>query len=86
MGLAARYLFLAQEGADGTTLGGTPKQRIADAFAATFDDPLTLADTLGNFRRTRRHVAELAGTARDWGVARRFLAVGVRQLRNTLRA
>lgn len=76
----------AQEGADGATVGGTPKQRIADAFAATFDDPATLADTLRDLRRTRRLVAELAGTAADWDVARRFLAVGVRQLRNTLRA
>jgi 2-polyprenyl-6-methoxyphenol hydroxylase-like FAD-dependent oxidoreductase len=86
MGLAARYLLLAQEGADGTTVGGTPKQRIADAFTATFDDPLTLADTLKDLRRTRRFVAELAGTTKDWDVARRFFAVGVRQLRNTLRA
>jgi hypothetical protein len=31
-------------------------------------------------------ILELAGTATDRDVARRFLAVGVRQLRNTLRA
>ena len=86
MGLPARYLLLAQEGADGATLGGTPKQRIADAFTATFDDPLTLADSLEDLRRTRRLVAELAGSTKDWEVARRLVAVGVRQLRNTLRA
>jgi len=84
MGLAARYLLLAQHGADGATIGGTPKQRIADAFAATFDDPSTLVDTLTDLRRTRRRVAELAGTTPDWDVAKRFFAVGARQLRNTL--
>lgn len=61
-------------------------QRIADAFTATFDDPIALADTLLDFGRTRRRVAEIAGTRPDWDVAKRFLAVGVRQLRNTLSA
>lgn len=86
MRLAARYLVLAQDGADGSTVGGTPRQRIADAFGATFDDPSTLVDTLGDLRRTRRRVAELAGGTADWRVAGRLLAVGARQLRNTLRA
>ena len=45
-----------------------------------------MVDTLEELRRTRRRVAEFAGTAMGWDVARRFLAVGARQLRNTLRA
>jgi len=86
MRLPARYLLLAQEGADGTTLGGTPKQRLADAFTATFDDPATMVDTLEELRRTRRLVAEIAGTAMGWDVTKRLFAIGARQLRNTLRA
>ena len=84
MGPAARYLFLAQEGADGTTVGGTPKQKLADAFAANFDDPIRLVDTLKSFSRTRRYVSEVMGTGSDWEVAKRFFAVGGRQLKNTL--
>lgn len=84
MGIAARYLLLAQEGADGSSVGGTAKQRLADAFAATFDDPMSLVDTLKNLGKTRRYVKEVVGSRIDWEVARRFLAVGGRQLRNTL--
>ena len=40
----------------------------------------------GNLRCTRRLVAELAGSTKDWELARRLFAVGVRQLCNTLRA
>ena len=86
MGPAARYLFLAQEGADGASLGGTPKQKIADAFAENFDDPRRLCDTLKSFSQTRRYVGDVLGSGSDWEVAKRLLAVGGRQLRNSLSA
>ena len=86
MGPAARYLFLAQHGADGTTPGGTPKQRIADAFGLAFDDPAELVDTLSDFARTRRWVSKVMGAATDWEVAKGFFTVGGRTLRNTLAA
>jgi Styrene monooxygenase A putative substrate binding domain len=84
MGPAARYMFLAQHGADGTTLGGTPKQQIADAFGQNFDDPAGLVDTLGDFGRTRRWVSKVMGAAADWEAAKGLVTVGGRQLRNTL--
>jgi hypothetical protein len=86
MGIAARYLFLAQQGADGSGVGATPKQRLADAFAATFDDPLTLVDTLADLGKTRSFVTEVMGTRSDWEVAKGLVGVAGRQLRNTLSA
>jgi hypothetical protein len=84
MGPAARYLFLAQHGADGSTVGGTPKQQLADAFGLNFDDPAGLVDTLSDFSRTRRWVSEVMGGAADWEAAKGLLRVGSRQIRNTL--
>jgi hypothetical protein len=86
MGPAARYLLLAQQGADGSSVGGTPKQRLADAFVQNFDDPLDLVDRLQNFAETRRWVSGILGKRADWEAARGLLAVGTRQLRNTLSA
>jgi hypothetical protein len=83
----ARYFMLAQQGADGATVGGTPKQRLADAFAANFDDPAHLVERFASVSRTRRWVAGIMGGARsDWEVAKGFMAVGGRQLRNALSA
>jgi len=84
MGPAARYLFLAQVGADGSTVGGTPKQRVADAFSQNFDDPAGLVDTLGELSRARRWVSGVMGAKSDWEVAKGLFAVGGRQLYNTL--
>jgi 2-polyprenyl-6-methoxyphenol hydroxylase-like FAD-dependent oxidoreductase len=84
MGPAARYLFLAQNGADGTALGGSPKQKLADAFAQSFDDPAALVDTLSSFPRARRWVSSTMGAGTDWEVAKGLLQVGGRQLRNSL--
>jgi 2-polyprenyl-6-methoxyphenol hydroxylase-like FAD-dependent oxidoreductase len=84
MGPAARYMLLAQEGADGGSLGGTPKQKLADAFAQNFDDPIALCDTLGDFGKTRRWVGEVLGAGADLQAASGLLRVGARQLRNTL--
>jgi 2-polyprenyl-6-methoxyphenol hydroxylase-like FAD-dependent oxidoreductase len=81
MGPAARYMLLSQEGTPGTSLGGTPKQRIADTFAGSFDDPIGLADTLSSFSRTRRWVADLMGARADWEAAKGLVALGSRQLR-----
>ena len=86
MGPAARYFFLAQRGADGGTVGGTPRQQLADAFADNFDDPAELVDTLSDFGRTRRWVSDVMGTGADWTVAKGLFAVGSRQLRNALSA
>jgi len=86
MGPAARYFFLAQRGADGGTVGGTHRQRLADAFADNFDDPAELVDTLSDFGRTRRWVSDVMGTGADWTVAKGLFAVGSRQLRNALSA
>jgi hypothetical protein len=84
MGPAARYLFLAQHGADGMTVGGTPKQKLADAFAQSFDDPAEMVDTLGDFARARRWVSGTMGSGSDWEVAKGLVTVGSRQLRNSL--
>jgi hypothetical protein len=78
---AARYLLLAQQGADGTTVGGTPKQRLADAFANNFDDPMQLADTLRDVRATRRMVAGILGRSSDWEAAKGLFEVGRRRMR-----
>jgi 2-polyprenyl-6-methoxyphenol hydroxylase-like FAD-dependent oxidoreductase len=86
MGPAARYVFLAQEGADGRAVASTPKQRIADAFAQNFDDPAQLIDTFQDFSRARRWVSTVMGAGAPWEVARGLVAVGGRQLRNTLSA
>jgi len=57
---------------------------LADAFADNFDDPAELVDTLSDFGRTRRWVSKVMGTSADWKVAKGFVAVGSRQLRNAL--
>jgi hypothetical protein len=84
MGPAARYYFLAQRGADGTRLGGSPKQQLADAFGQNFDDPAGLVDTLTDFSRTRRWVSKVLGAGADWEAAKGLVSVGGRQLWNTL--
>jgi 2-polyprenyl-6-methoxyphenol hydroxylase-like FAD-dependent oxidoreductase len=84
MGLAARYMFLAQAGAEGRAVGDSPKQRIADAFAGNFDDPAGLVDTLGDLSSARRWVSGVMGGWTDWEVAKGFVAVGGRQLRNAM--
>ena len=80
----ARYLLLAQEGADGRTLGGTPKQRVADAFAQNFDNPIELLQTFKDVATTRRWVTEIMGGRADWEAAKGLVAVGGRQIRNAL--
>jgi hypothetical protein len=84
IGPAARYLFLAQLGADGTTVSGTPKQQVADAFARNFDDPAALVDTLEDLGKTRRYVAGMMGARADWEVAKGLATVGGRQVRNMM--
>ena len=84
MSAATRYFLLAQQGADGRTYHGTPKQRLADTFAQTFDDPLILVDTLRDFAQTRRFVAGVMGRRADLQAARGLLRVGARRLRNSL--
>lgn len=78
---AARYFLLAQDGADGQRLGGTPKQRLADAFAGNFDDPAQLVDTLRDVRTARRAVIDQLGARSDWEVLKGLAAVGRRRLR-----
>jgi hypothetical protein len=79
---AARYILLAQQGADGAAIGSTPKQELADAFASNFDDPLSLLPEFSEVPRARRWVARrMKG---DWEAAKGFVAVGRRQLRNAL--
>ncbi|MGZ3478387.1 MAG: styrene monooxygenase/indole monooxygenase family protein, partial [Polyangiales bacterium] len=84
MTLAARYMLLTQQGADGTRVGGSSKQELADAFAANFDDPAVLADTLSDFASTRRWVSKVVGPRADWEASKGLLEVGARQLRNSL--
>ncbi|HKP61529.1 MAG TPA: styrene monooxygenase/indole monooxygenase family protein [Polyangiales bacterium] len=80
MRLGARYLLLAQQGADGVNT--TPKQQLADAFVRGFDDPGELTDTLVNLARTRRWVSDLLGRRADWEAASGLLRVASRQLRS----
>ncbi|HKU43279.1 MAG TPA: oxidoreductase, partial [Polyangiales bacterium] len=79
MSLGARYLLLAQQGADG--LHTTPKQRLADAFVRSFDDPNELTDTFAHLARTRRWVSDILGRRADWEAASGLLRVASRQLR-----
>jgi hypothetical protein len=82
MGPAARYMLLAQQGADGSDAHSV-KQRLADAFAENFDNPAALADTLRDLAKTRRWVSEVMGGRADWEAAKGLFAVGARQLKNT---
>jgi hypothetical protein len=84
MAPAARYMLLAQQGADGTRIRGTPKQQLADAFAQNFDDPIVLADTLKDFKKTRRWVSEVLGAGADGEAIKGLLQVGGRRIRNAL--
>jgi hypothetical protein len=86
MGAAARYMLLAQSGADGRSLGCSPKQMLADAFVANFDDPRALAETLRDFGKTRRWVSDVLGMGADWHALRGFASVGARRMQNALRA
>ena len=74
---------MSVEGAiDGTV--DTAFAGVRDAFAANFDDPLSLTDTLRDFGKTRRWVSEVMGLRADWEAAKGLLAVGARQVRNRL--
>ena len=75
----ARYLMLAQDGATGESPGG--KQDLADAFAASFDDPRQLLEKLSDVPTARSWVSQVLRGRSDWEVAKGFLAVGGRQLR-----
>jgi 2-polyprenyl-6-methoxyphenol hydroxylase-like FAD-dependent oxidoreductase len=79
MSLGARYLLLAQQGADG--LSTTRKQQLADAFVRSFDDPNELTDTLAHLTSARRWVSKVLGRRADWDVASGLLRVASRQLR-----
>jgi hypothetical protein len=85
MNVAVRYLLLARDGADGSALAATPKQRLADAFAQNFDDPQALADTLAELGNTRRWVSEVLGPTADLHALRGFARVGARRARNAFR-
>jgi 2-polyprenyl-6-methoxyphenol hydroxylase-like FAD-dependent oxidoreductase len=80
MRIPARYFLLAQQGADGSHTLGTPKQRLADAFSANFDDPIQLLDKLGDFSSARRWVLDTLGPAGDWEAAKGLFKVIGRQL------
>ena len=80
MRLPARYFFLTQQGSDGVHTLGTPKQELADAFAANFDDPIQLVNKLRDFSRTRHWVLDAMGPAGDWEAAKGLAAVIRRQL------
>lgn len=82
----ARYLLLAQLGADGRRFGGSPKQRLADAFAGNFDDPIGLCDLLQDFPKTRRWASGMMSGKSDWEAAKSLLTITERRLRNTLSA
>jgi 2-polyprenyl-6-methoxyphenol hydroxylase-like FAD-dependent oxidoreductase len=84
MGAASRYMLLAQSGADGRSLGCSPKQALADAFVANFDDPIALAETLRDIEKTRRWVAGVLGLGADWHALRGFARVGVRRMQNAV--
>jgi hypothetical protein len=81
MGSAMRYMMLAQQGANGTDLGA-PQQRLADAFAQSFDDPAVLVDTLADLSETRRWARGELGPAADLHALKGLLRVGARQLRH----
>jgi 2-polyprenyl-6-methoxyphenol hydroxylase-like FAD-dependent oxidoreductase len=82
--LGARYVLLAQEGADGRSLGATPKQRLADAFVRNFDDPRELTDTFAHLASSRRWVSGILGRRADWEAASGFAHVVSRQLRGAV--
>ena len=82
MAAPARYFMLAQEGADGTSLGGSKKQLLADAFAQNFDNPVDLLEKFSDVRSARRWVTSIVGAGTDWEVAKGLFAVGKRRFRN----
>lgn len=84
MAPATRYMMLAQMGADGAQPGGTPKQRLADAFAQNFDDPRGLVETFSGFSKTRSWVSQTMGHSADWEAIKGLAAVARRQIGNQL--
>ncbi len=84
MGPAARYLFLAQRGADGTELGSTPEQRVADAFVDNFDDPAGLLPAFDGVGAMRALVRERRGGSGDLAAFSGLFAVLGRQVANAV--
>ncbi|MEQ1564634.1 MAG: styrene monooxygenase/indole monooxygenase family protein [Myxococcota bacterium] len=84
MGPAARYFFVSQRGSDGTTLGGDPRQRLADAFVGAFDDPSKLVDTLSGLGSTRGFVQRELGRGADVSAFTGLVSVLGRQVANAL--
>ncbi|MGE3779990.1 MAG: hypothetical protein AB7F89_22570 [Pirellulaceae bacterium] len=78
--------MVAQMGADGSTLDGTPKQRLASAFGPQLDDPLTLTDTLRDICKTRRRAAATMGRRADLEAGRGLARIVSRQMGNTAAA
>jgi hypothetical protein len=84
MGPAARYLFLAQRGADGATVGGTPEQRVADAFVETFDDAARHLPAFAGLGAMRSSVRDWRGGSGDAAAVGGLVAVLGRQLANAV--
>lgn len=81
---AARYLFLAQLGADGVSGERADKQALADAFTNNFDDPATLYPTLSELRHARGFVGRSMGRRADWEALKGLATVARRQVANAL--
>lgn len=86
MGPAARYLFLAQRGADGTTIGGTAEQRLADSFVAAFDDPAPALERFAGLGAMRAFVQRDMGRRSDLAAMSGLFAVLGRQVANAVSA
>jgi hypothetical protein len=60
---AGAMMFLAQSGSTGRPDDASPRQRLADAIAANFDDPARLTDTFFEVDKARAAIRERFGAS-----------------------
>ncbi len=79
---AGKHVMIAQYGSDGVRADAA--QRIANAFAANFEDPARCTSAVSDVTKARALIAEHAGGRWVWPVVKGALGVGREQIRQKL--
>jgi hypothetical protein len=76
----AKELLIAQYGSDGRADNDTPRQRIANAFFANFNDPRLHTRAFVDMNESRKLIAKMSGNSWLWSAVRGRAAIARNQV------